>query len=419
MSCPINSFATNVAFYIEAQIGAVPVDAAAWLAAEAIDDAWRMFVEELGPEFLTGDVAVENVDMGLTVGHHLRPHKGLPTADGGSMVSRMWGTEQGWVTGSPVLPTPLGWMLGHALGGTSTGNHATIALVNSQTSFDVDDADDLVVGQIIGLEDADDLGKVYPARITAIVGVTVDVDRLMPFTVAIGDRIVGAETAYFDADQIPSSTCSILIGKNTDVWVAGGAHMQLDSIAVERGEQPKFQWTINAANSYPPGTPGAVTLPAFVDPIVGLTDVQAIGRGTKARLVTYGSTAVGEYSLFGAAINVGVPIMANDTVTERFSGAPGRQCYRTEPAETTLVLTVKLDAAEQAKWTNGDYLAVTYYQVSAPGYCWCVDGIRGFLMGPPVAMTEDTNKYELTIRLSDDVTKTTPLARAKIVIARY
>ena len=416
-----NSFLTQVAIYPEGTIGDVPVDAAAWAAAELAGDAWRFFFESLAPDFILGTEAVANADMMTRVGEHLKPHQGLPTADGGSAVSRMWGTGSSFVTGASITETALGWLLGHALGGNSTGNHATITGVTSQTVFEVDDADDMVVGQVIGFENQDDAGRVFPARIVAISGVEITIDRVMPWTVVIDDHVIGGETAYFDQAALATSTCSLLLAKSTDVWTVGGAHFALDSIAVERGQQPKLNWSILGARGYPPGTTGSVTLPAFTETIQGLPDVRAIGRDTKARLVAYGATTVGEYTLHAAAISVGVPVIGVDTVTEVNAGSPGRDCYRTEPAETTITLTVAMTAAEQTKWTAGTYLAVSYYQVAAVGFSWCVDGVRGFLMQAPTPMVEDVNKYEIVIRLSDDVTKAADgeMAASKIVIGRY
>jgi len=178
-----NSFQTQVAFHTETAIGAVPVDAAAWVASEAASNAFRMYVQELSPEFIRGAVAVANEDMTTRVGEKLRPHKGLPTADGGSMTSRLWGNGETFTTGATVVETALGRLLGHALGGSSLGNHATVTLVTNQTTFEVDDADDLVVGQMIALRDTDDAaGLGYPAQILAISGVELTIDRVMPFT---------------------------------------------------------------------------------------------------------------------------------------------------------------------------------------------------------------------------------------------
>jgi hypothetical protein len=425
-----NSFQTQVAFYFENTIGAVPVDAAAWVTAEGLGDAFRMFVQELSPEFIRGEMAVVNEDMMTRVGEKLQPHHGLPTADGGSMISRMWSTGESFVTGATVVATPLGRLLGHAIGGSSLGNHATVTVINSPTSFDVDDADDLAVGQIIGLrETADPNGYAYPAQIVDLVGVTVTIDRVMPFTLAIGDLLHGAETAYFDQDALTNpanpmySTLSLLIAKGPDVWVAGGAHLALESLAVERGQQPKFTWPILAAAGYPPGTAGAVTLPAFTGTIEGLTDVRAIGRLTNARLATYGDTTTSILCpLFSAAITPGVPVLAQDSVTECASGSPGRYGYRTEPGDTMLTLVVQLDADKQTLWTAGTYLTVSYYQVGPIGECWCVHGRKAFLMDAPrPVLDQGTNRYEIVVQLTDDVDAAADgeLAASKIQIARY
>lgn len=426
-----NSFQTRVEFYFETSIGAVPVDAAAWVTAEGAGSAFGMFVQELSPEFIRGEMAVANEDMTRRVGEKLRPHLGLPTADGGSMTSRMWSTGESFVTGATVTETPLGRLLGHALGGSSLGNHATVAAVTSQTIFDVDDADDLEIGQIIGLRDAGDAnGYGYPAQIVDISGVTITIDRVMPFTLAIGDEIFGAETAYFDQDALTNpanpmySTLSILVAKGpSHVWVAGGAHLAIESLAVERGQQPKFSWPILAAYGYPPGTPGAVTLPAFTQSPEGLTDVRAIGRLTNARLATYGDTTTSIVCpLFSAVITPGVPVLAQDSVTECASGSPGRYGYRTEPADTMLTLVVELEADYQTKWRAGTYLTVSYYQVDTIGNCWCVHGRKAFIMDSPRAVLDQgTNRYEIVVQLTDDVDAAVDgeLAASKIIIARY
>jgi len=219
------------------------------------------------------------------------------------------------------------------------------------------------------------------------------------------------------------STFSILIAKADDVWVAGGSHLALESIAVERGQQPKLSWPILAAKGYPPETDGAVTLPAFADPIEGTTDVRAIGHGTNARLATYGATTTSIVCpLFSAAITTGIPVIAQDSVTECESGAPGRYGYRTEPGDTMLTLVVELDVAYQNRWTAGDYVTVSYYQVAPIGYGWCVHGRKGFLMDAPRAVLDQgTNRYEIVIQLTDDVDAAVDgeLAASKIHIARY
>jgi hypothetical protein len=409
-------------------IGAVPADAAAWAAAEGTTAA-RMYVETADPAFIMGAAAVPNADMQTRVGEAQAPHLGLETADGGSIVSRLWSTGETFSTGVSVAETWLGQLLEHALGGSSLGSHATITTVTSQLILEVDDAGDLAVGQVIGLQDFTTPGafasRVFPAVITAIDGVEITIDRAMPFTVAVGDHVIGAETAYYDQaaltnpDDAGSSTLSILIQKGTDVWVAGGAHLALDSIAMERGMQPKLNWSVLAAKGYPPGVTGAVTAPTWAGTIEGSVDVRAIGRDTHCRLATFGATTTSEIEIFSAAMATGCPVLAQDGVTELNAGSPGRIGYRTEPADTTVTIVVAMADAEQTRWTAGTLCTLTYSQTAAIGFGWCVHLRKCFLMAPPKPMAADANKYELTFKASDDIAGATELACSKILIARF
>ncbi len=424
-----NSHQTNVAFNFEGStIGAVPVDAAAWVTALATT-AFRMYVETCDPAFILGAAAVPNADMQTRVGEAQPPHLGLETADGGSIVSRLWSTGETFSTGVQVTENALGRLLGHALGGSSRGSHATITTVTSQLILEVDDIGDLAVGQMIGGQDfttpAAFANRGFPAVITAIDGMEITLDRVMPFTWAVGDHVIGADTSFYDQaaltnpDDANSSTLSILIQKGTNVWVAGGAHLALESISMERGMQPKLNWPVLAAKGYPPGVTGAVTAPAWTGTIEGGADVRAIGRDTHCRLATFGATTTSEIEIFSAALSVGCPVLAQDGVTELNAGSPGRIGYRTEPADTTVTIVVALTDGEQTKWTAGTLCTLTYSQTAAIGVCWAVHLQKCFLMGPPKPMVADANKYELVFKATDVTTGATELANSKILIARF
>jgi hypothetical protein len=424
-----NSHRTHIAFAFEGStIGAVPADAAAWAALEGVT-GFRMYVETCDPVFILGAAAVPNADMQTRVGEAQVPHKGLPTADGGSIVSRLWSTGETFATGVSLDDNALGQLLGHALGGRSLGSHATIATVTSQLILVLDDIGDLAVGQVIGIQDFTTPGvyasRVFPAVIIEIDGMEITLDRVMPFTIAVGDHVIGGDTAYYDQAALTnpedgnSSTLAILVQKGTDCWVAGGAHLALDSIAMERGMQPKLNWSVLAAQGYPPGTTGAVSEPTWAGTIEGGSDVRAIGRDTHCRLATYGATTTSEIEIFSAALAVGCPVLAQDGVTELNPGAPGRIGYRTEPADTTVTIVVALASGEQTKWTAGTLLSLCYSQTAAVGFCWAVDIQKGFLMGPPKPMVADTNKYELVIKATDNIAGATELECSKIKIARF
>lgn len=421
-----NSHRTHVAIYWESAIGGVPASAAAAAAAEGTD-LHRYFVETGEPDYILGAAAVPNADMMPRVGEALPPHKGLETADGGSILMRLWGSQTTFSTGDPKTQSAIGRLIGHCLGGTSLGGDATVDSVTSQfiLVLGANEGDNFLVGQMVFGEDtsaADGLG--YPAIITAITDDTITLDRVMPFTWVATDKVRGAETGFYDQDALTNpananaETVSLIHCKGPSVWMAGGGHLALETITCERGQQPKLTMPVLAAKGYPPGTTGALaSVPTWVGTIQGANDVRPIGRLTKCRLATDGATTTSEVSLYSMAITVGCPVLAQDGVTEATAGAPGRIGYRTEPAATTMTIVVELADGEQTKWTAGTRLTCTYYQVATVGNCWAVHGANGFLMNPPKPVFGGgVNQYELVIQFSDTDTGTTELSYSKLKI---
>jgi hypothetical protein len=421
-----NQHRTTVAFHEETTAGTTPADAAAWATSAAGTDGFRLYVEELDPTFIRGFSAVPNADMQERVFEKQKPHKGLPTADGGSMVCRLWGSGHTYAAGTQVPATSMGRLLTHALGGGARGNDTAVAAdgVTSQTVLDMVVATNLAIGQIIAIEDADDLGRLWPAQIVDKDGVEITLDRQMPFTVAVADKIYGTEMAWPDQAALTNpedanfSTFSLLVQKGPVCWMAGGAHLGLTEVRVERGMQPKLAFEIHAARGYPPGA-GAPSVPTFTDTVEGSADVQAIGRDTHCFLQAYGTATHAEVTLFSAAITPGVPILPQDTVTEELDGMPGRAGYRTEPADTVIEIVVALADAEQTRWTAGTLLTVSYFQVGPVGHCWCVHAPKVFLMEPPELVLECSNRYRLRLQATDDTSSTTEAGKAKVIFARY
>jgi hypothetical protein len=421
-----NSHRTHFGIHWEVSPGLVLANAAAWAAAEGTT-AYRYFAETAEPDYIRGAAAVANADMQTRVGEAQPPHLGLETADGGSIVMRLWGSAYTFATGVAKVESAMGRLLGHCLGGTSLGGDATIDSVTSQLILvlDAGEGANMLVGQVIWIEDQDDLGRLHPAVLTVVATDTITLDRAMPFTVAISDKIYGSQTAFYsqapltNPDDSDYETVSLIYCKGPNTWVAGGGHLSLASIAFERGQQPKLNLEVLAAKGYPPGTTGAITsTPSWAGTIQGFNDVRAIGRDTKCRLATDGATTTSEVSLFSFALAVGCPVLAQDGVTEATSGMPGRIGYRTEPAATTATIIVALADAEQTRWTAGTRLSCTYYQVASVGNCWAVHLANGFLMdSPKPVFSGGVNQYELVIQFSDPDTGTTELSFSKIKIA--
>lgn len=418
-----NSHRKTVAFYFEASPGATPADAAAWATAEGTD-AFRHFVLVGGPEYILGDALVANADLQpevFGVGDH---HHGLPTADGGAIEMRLVGTSDSWTDDTQAVETDQGRLLEHALGGARRSFHGEVDTVTSQTEFTLSTTS-IAVGDIIAFEDAGDPGKLYPAQVLTAPGAgVITIDRVMPFTVATSDKVYGAEMAYPEADALTNpadaayTTLSLLYQVGPHCWMAGGAHLELSSIKLERGQQPVLVFAANAAKGYPQDA-GAPSSPTWGDPISGSADVQAVGYGTRLFLQTQGTTTNVSLPVFSASLAVGVPVKPQDGVTESDDGSPGRVGYATEPADTILEIVVGLEAAHQTKWSAGTVLTATYFQVGPVGRSYAIHMHEATLMGPPELMLEQTNRYKLKLQARQDTDQTAEPLAAKLVIARY
>lgn len=402
----------------QSEQGATPTNAAAW-ASEGV----RMYVEAAGVEYIRGDAAVENVDLEPRVFRKRRPHKGLPTADGGSITSRLW--SSGNTTHSPGEQVPQTWLallLGHALGGYSRGGDTTVSTVTNQYTVDVADATYCEAGQIVALEDGN--GKLWPAQILSVDGSTLTLDREQPWTIVQGTKVHGSETVYPEQAALTNpqdanySTLSILYQYGPHLWMVGGAHLALESITLDRAGQPKLAWSVLGGCGYTPNN-GAPTPPTWTNTIHSTADVQAIGRGTKLFLQDFGTKTAAHTSLISIAFTVGVPVLPQDSVTEDDDGMPGRIGYRTEPAATTLQHVVALDAASETRWTAGSYHVATYYQRAGKGFGWCIHLPRAFMSESPTPAPDGTNRWSNTLQATEPDSGATEAALAKFVIALY
>jgi hypothetical protein len=418
-----NQHRTQVAFYFESTQGTTPANAAAWASAEGTD-AFRHFCTEADPSFILGNALVENGDLQaevFRVGDH---HHGLPTADGGSIKMRLVGTNGSWTNDTQVSETAQGRLLQHALGAGARGQHTSVTTVTSQTAFTLASSSNLAVGHVICFEDADNLGVLYPAQVLTVAGADITIDRAMPFTVATSDKVYGTEMAWPDADALTNpadgdySTLSLLWQKGSSQWMAGAAHLELQSIELERGMQPVLTFGVNAAEGYPPGA-GAPTAPSWSGTIQGSQDVAAIGHGTMLFIQTKATTTWATLPVFSASLTVGVPVKPQDGVTEDENGSPGRVGYGTEPAATTLEVVVPLADAHQTKWTAGTEVTVTYFQRGAVGRGYALCMRECVMMGPPKPVFEQSNRYTLMLQAREDDSASAAALAAKLIIARW
>jgi hypothetical protein len=418
-----NSNKNTVAIYYEAEFGEVPEDADAWVAAEGTD-ADRIYVLEFDPAFIRGDAMLANADLQpgvFKVGDH---HRGMPTADGGALKMRLVGSEETWTTNTQVAETAQGRMLEHALGGGARGHHTTISAAASATSLTLAHSTNIEPGYIIAIEDADDPGRWWPVQVLTVSGADITIDTTLPFTPAISDKVLGAEMAWpaegpltnpADAD---ASSISLLLQKGPHCWMAGGGHLELTAIALERGTQPALSFAVNAARGYPQDA-GAPTSPAWTGTIQGGSDTLAVGRDTRIFIQTQNTTTWTSLCIFSASFTPGVPVKPQDGVTEAHDGAPGRCWYMTEPAETVLEIVVGIEATHQTWWANDTTLTVRFYQVAPAGRGWAIQMHECKLLEPPEPMFEGSNRYKLRLQARESDNPDDPALEAKFVLARF
>lgn len=419
-----NSARTIFSFSFEADFGETPVDAAAFAADEGTD-TFRHYALEADPSYILGEVLLPNTDLQpdvFAVGDH---HHGLPTADGGAIKMRVVGNASTWAAATQVAATAQGRLIQHALGGGARGQHTSVSVVTTQTAFTLVSGANLQPGYLIGFEDADALGEIHVAQVLTVAGADITIDRVMPFVVAASDKVYGMEQAWPDEAAITNpddagfTSLTLLYQKGPHLWMAGGAHLELQSIALERGAQPALQFGVLAAKGYPQGN-GAPTAPSWSGTIQGGDDVKSVGHGTRLFLQQKGTTTYAQLCVFSATLTAGVPVKPQDGVTEAHDGAPGRCGYMTEPADTILEVVVALDDTWQTRWTAGTELTATYYQVAPVGFGYAIHGHECILMGPPEPMFEGSNRYKIKIQFRQDLASSASAAlEAKLIVGRF
>ena len=146
-----SSHRTRFAIRYETTPGELLADAAAYASDEGTDTL-QYAVEPHDPSYILGPAAVANADQMTRVGEARVPHKGLDTADGGTITMRMFGIGGAWSAGVQITETAIDRLLAHCLGGVSYGNDTTVAVVTSQTILEVAAATNLAIGQIIFID---------------------------------------------------------------------------------------------------------------------------------------------------------------------------------------------------------------------------------------------------------------------------
>ncbi len=360
--------------------------AAGWAAAEGTT-AFRMRVEEADFSFIRGEASVEDPRMQSRIFRRDKMIHGLRTADGGSVVVSLHGSEAVAAAGDPVAPTALSRLLGHLLGGVSYTRSTTVTALASNTSYDLTVSTDADEGLVVAPVDPTS-GLAHPQRILTLAGDTVGTSPDLPFTLANGDVVAGAAVAYIDPDALENpgdpnaSTVSVHFENAGQSWDAVGCRLQLDEIRFERGRPPALAMSVFGASGYPPGdgSPGVVTWTGSVTGQAGVTT----GANTYFILENKGTSTRTTLCVESVTVTPGVPVQPIDVQTECDDNWEGRAGYTTTPTATVIEVQALFSTDFQGDWNTDQELALTYYQAAAPGAGWALICPEVTLMETPL-----------------------------------
>lgn len=416
---------STFAFFIETTEGQPPGytvslpygTAAGWASAEGTT-AHRMRHFEADPTYIKNNI-VEDPALVDSVFATNAPILGLGPVDGGAIVLGLHGQGAATSAASQITETALMTFLEHALGGLARGN--TTAVAPSPTSdvvFDVDAVTNLAAGQLVAMEDAGATGVLYSGLITDVSTLQLTLDEAPNFTVAENDNVHAVATLYPDASALQAgngsyTTSSLYYQKGSHIWEAVGCKVQLDSISMARGEQPKLNFTAFAAEAFPPSGTG-LSAPSWSGSVQGAAGL-TVGAKTVLRISDNASSAYVCVDALSFEFEAGVPVVPLDTATQCNDNMEGRAGYTTQPADTTLTATVFLDTAWQDDFDSLTDVEVTIEQQSAAGKFWCIKLPLASIMDVEYAQEGASNMHTLRFKARER-SGSTAITKAKFLI---
>lgn len=418
---------STFAFFIESTPGQAPGyvavsapwgTAAGWASADTGGTADRLRHFEADPTWLKKTI-VEDPALVDSVFQTNAPIAGLGPVDGGTIVLGLHGQGAATADASQITETPLMTFLEHCLGGLARGNTTdTDTTVTSDTSYQVAATTNLAEGQLIAIADADAPTRLYSQLITDVTGSVLTLDEAPNFTVAIGDVVHAVATLYPDSDALQTgngsyTTTSLYYQKGDHNWLGVGCKVQLDSISMARGEQPKLNFTAFAANALPPST-SSISAPTWTGSVEGIPGI-VVGARTVLRISDNASTAYVCVDAESFEFEAGVPVVPLDTPTQCNDNMEGRAGYTTQPAPTTITATVFLDTDWQDDFDNLTDVEVTIEQQSAAGKFWCIKLPLASLMDVEYAQSAASNMQTLRFQARER-SGTTAITKAKFLI---
>lgn len=334
---------SQLAYFQEVVQGTPPANGAAWVAGGR---RIRHLAEVVNPAGLQQAV-VEDMRSHTRVQGLNNKIKGLR---GVQQPIGLYLTGSGATTddGDQIAETDLMVILEHALGGLHRSNSTTLdGGGHTTTIVNVTAATNIVEGCLIAIQDASAGTPPVVRRVLDVSTLAITLDEALPFTPVDGDVVHGMATVYIDENILVDSngaggpyTLSWLIQKGLanalENWQLQGSKLQLDSITLPRGELPSVSGTIFAASFERPGvapSPSWTVAPSGSAPV-------SIGANCEVQFATVGSTAANHIQVAEVTIQIGVPVIPTETVTEVDSNMEGVASYCTGPADTMVTLGI-------------------------------------------------------------------------------
>lgn len=364
---PTSAIASSLAFFQEVTQGLGPADAAAWASSgtRIRHIAESLQLDGFKQSVLEDERSFENVQ---DLESKILGIKG--SAEFGFDIY-LTGLGSVVAANTQAAHIPLTTLLTHCMGAAHRSNATTITAGTSTTAT-VGATTNIALGCYVGIEDADDPGRVHLRRVTNIAGSVLTFDQALPFTVANGDTLRAAITVYFDEDILEDSsvgptTLSWLISKGRSTaaehWQAVGTKSYVEGIQISRNELPKLSIKTMVASFRTPDQLSDVTWAA--DPS-GFAPV-AVGPDTQVHLQTYGTTTTALRHTLELSISPGGMPAPVDTLTEVETGMVGRSHYGLTKDETTASIHTLFTNTDFSAFTAGTLRLLRWARIASAG----------------------------------------------------
>jgi hypothetical protein len=360
-----------LSYFPEATQGTPPADAAAWIASGVrlrhigdsldISGVERSLLEDMRNQSrVFGTEArvqgIDNPEFPFAVYAH---GLGEATAAGAQVATDAPGYQ-------------LAALLGHALGGISRGySNAIDGATSTTTVIAVTDASSHAVGDFVAVGFATPptgypSGTAWPRRITEIDTVstpnTLTLDQALPQAPASGDPVHACVVVYPDQDVLADSagaagrTRSWLVQKGLpgagaslrESWVFPGCVAQLQQFSFDRNAPAQYAFQVMAGSHVDPSAgPWPTAWAANAE--IGLAPL-AITPITEVWLEDQATTTNTRVHVSSFQVEPGAPRVRNEVLTSHGVNMQGTYNYVTQPAETTISMTIVPFGTDQ--WTD-------------------------------------------------------------------